>query len=166
MLDTNSIDWKNTPVSELVPHKETMLLLDRVNWVSNEAAEAETIVRNDGLFNDVSTTGYNSVPAWLGMEYMAQTIAAYAGALGRQAGQSAKIGFLLGTRSFRSNVAHFSVGTQLSITAQQLLQGENGMAAFQCKVTGTDLHTHTAIEQVATLNVFQPDNPEQIFAAT
>ncbi|MFT3929558.1 MAG: hypothetical protein QM709_04580 [Spongiibacteraceae bacterium] len=152
------------PVAELVPHKDSMLLLDVVRYVDADRVEAEVVVRDDGLFDD----GRGGVPAWLGMEYMAQTIAAYAGTHGRQAGEGAKIGFLLGTRSFKSNVEQLPFGTRLTISAEKLLQDENGMAAFQCKVTGmrevNGAHSgnQLTIAQEAVLNVFQPDDPEKI----
>lgn len=154
------LDVRDIPVAELVPHKDTMLLIDKVIYVDADHVEAEVQVRNDGLFDD----NHGGVPAWLGMEYMAQSIAAYAGAHGRAGGQGAKIGFLLGTRSFRSNVSQLPFGTQLKISAEKLLQDENGMAAFQCAVSGTHPHNQSIITQEAVLNVFQPDDPEKILA--
>lgn len=155
MFDVSAI-----PVAELVPHKDSMLLIDKVRYVDVDRVEAETEVRDDGMFDD----NRGGVPAWLGMEYMAQSIAAYAGAQGRQAGQGAKIGFLLGTRSFRSNFSQLPFGTRLTIFAEKLLQDESGMAAFKCTVTGTHPHDQSIITQEAVLNVFQPEHPETILA--
>ena len=62
-------------IAELVPHSGAMILLDRIVGAEPGALRSEVTVRNDGIFSDddgvVSATG--------GIEYMAQTIAAYAG---------------------------------------------------------------------------------------
>jgi predicted hotdog family 3-hydroxylacyl-ACP dehydratase len=149
---------QNIPIDELVPHADTMSLLDGLNAVGDDHVEAALTVRADGLFDD----GNGQVPAWLGMEYMAQTVAAWAGFHGRRAGNGIKIGFLLGTRQFRSSIAQLSVGTALTVRARKLLQDDHGMAAFECRIDGIDGATGRAIEQTASLNVFQPDDPHAI----
>ena len=62
-------------VESLVPHRGTMSLLDRVLAVDEEQALAEVDVGPASLFAQA-----DGVPAWVGIEYMAQTVAAWAGA--------------------------------------------------------------------------------------
>ncbi|WP_226643716.1 hotdog family protein [Microbulbifer variabilis] len=135
---------------ELVPHSGNMSLLDEVVSVGEEQLQAKLRVRDDGIF---SRNGH--VPAYVGIEYMAQTIAAFSGYHAKERGEEVRLGFLLGTRKFLSNVESYRCGEELTINVQRLLQAENGMATFECEITGP------AIEQTARLNVFQPDNVEQ-----
>ncbi|WP_299597923.1 hotdog family protein [uncultured Microbulbifer sp.] len=135
---------------ELVPHSGDMSLVDEVLEVQEETLRAQLTVRDDGIFSR-----NRRVPAYVGIEYMAQSVATFSGYHARQAGKPVQLGFLLGTRRFASNVAWFECGSQLQITVERLLQAENGMATFECRLSGK------GIEQTARLNVYQPDNIEE-----
>jgi predicted hotdog family 3-hydroxylacyl-ACP dehydratase len=133
-----------TDIAELIPHSGRMVLLDKIITFDEQSLSAELTVRNDGLLGDA-----NSVPAYAGIEYMAQAIAAYAGIQAQQAGEPIKIGFLLGTRRYASNVGSFPVGTHLTIHIKNIMQDEK-LGVFDCKITATD------IEVIANLTVYQP----------
>ena len=135
---------------ELVPHSGDMSLLDEILEVGEESLTAQLTVRDDGIFSR-----NHSVPAYVGIEYMAQAVAAFSGFHAREAGKAVELGFLLGTRRFTTNVATFPCGAQLQIAVERLLQADNGMATFECRLSGE------GIEQVARLNVYQPDNIEE-----
>ncbi|AWF79419.1 3-hydroxylacyl-ACP dehydratase [Microbulbifer sp. A4B17] len=135
---------------ELVPHSGNMSLLDEVISVGEEQLQAKLRVRDDGIF---SRNG--RVPAYVGIEYMAQSIAAFSGYHAKEQGKDVRLGFLLGTRKFLSNIESYRCGEELTIDVERILQAENGMATFECVITGS------SIEQSARLNVFQPDNVEQ-----
>ena len=90
------------------------------------------------------------LPAWVGIELMAQSIAAYAGCQARQAGLPVELGFLLGTRKFECYVEHFPAGTELTIHGLRSLEDDNGMGVFECHLTGD------GIQASARLNVFRP----------
>ncbi|WGL15271.1 hotdog family protein [Microbulbifer bruguierae] len=135
---------------ELVPHSGEMSLLDELLEVTEETLSARLTVRDDGIFSREQ-----QVPAYVGIEYMAQAVAAFSGYHARQAGQPVQLGFLLGTRRFTSNVSRFTCGSSVQISVERLLQADNGMATFECRLTGE------GIEQAARLNVFQPDNIEE-----
>lgn len=134
------------PIAELLPHAGNMILLDEVLSFDQESVQTRLTVRANGLFNQAD----GSLPAWLGVELMAQTIAAYAGSHARQAGAAVELGFLLGTRHFQCNVERFPLGTELTISALRSLQDDNGMGVFECHITGTAIHAE------ARLNVFRP----------
>ena len=131
-------------VESLMPHAGKMVLLDRVVAFDEERMVTEVTVRDDGLFGDE-----NSVPAWLGIEYMAQTVAAHDGIKRRVSGKPIQLGFLLGTRRYCSNVDHFVVGSRLTITVTRLVE-DQGLSVFDCTITGD------AIKVSAKLNVYQP----------
>ena len=59
-----------------------MVSLERIIDYDEQGLTAELAVRGDGLFGDDQT-----VPAWAGIEYMAQAIAAYVGVKARQANE-------------------------------------------------------------------------------
>ena len=136
------IDYTN--IADLIPHTGQMIFLDRVISFEPSSLSAELVVRDDCLLGDSKT-----VPSWTGIEYMAQAIAAYAGIQSKQAGEPIKLGFLLGTRRYLTNISCFNVGTRLTITITKIIQDDK-LSVFDCKIYGED------IEISANLNVFQP----------
>jgi len=134
------------PIAELIPHAADMILIDEVISFGAEDIETRLTVRPGGLFNQED----GSLPAWVGIELMAQSIAAYAGCQARQAGLPVELGFLLGTRKFECNVERFPAGAELRIKALRSLQDDNGMGVFECHLTGD------GIQASARLNVFRP----------
>ncbi|WP_278396383.1 hotdog family protein [Stutzerimonas kunmingensis] len=137
------IDW---PIAELLPHAGDMILLDGVERFDDDNVETVLQVRADGLLN----TADGSLPAWVGVEIMAQSVAAFAGCHARQAGQPVELGFLLGTRSYQCNVEAFPAGADLRVRAHRSLQDDNGMGVFECHLDGPGIHAE------ARLNVFRP----------
>ncbi len=131
-------------VSELVPHTGKMLLLDKVIEYDQESLVAEVLVRGDGLFNEG-----DKVPAWVGIEYMAQTIAAHGGMMCVLAGKPIQLGFLLGSRRYVSNISAFKVGEKLTITVSLLME-DQGLGVFDCQIVAD------GIDISAKLNVYQP----------
>ena len=138
-------------IRSLVPHAGPMVLLDRVISADEESLCAEITIRSDSLF--CTTEG---VGAWVGLEYMAQAIGAYAGFIAYLRGEAVKIGFLLGTRRFECNRPFFSVGTHLQIHVKRVFQSANGMGSFECRIEdgGDQLAS-------ATLTVYQPADDAQ-----
>ncbi|MDF0734037.1 hotdog family protein [Pseudomonas entomophila] len=134
------------PLAELLPHAGDMILIDQVDSCDEEQIHTRTAVRPGGLFNRED----GSLPAWLGLELMAQSVAAYAGCRARRLGQPVELGFLLGTRKFECNVEHFPAGAELHIHAQRSLEDDNGMGVFECHLRGPGIHAS------ARLNVYRP----------
>lgn len=132
-------------ISDLVPHAGRMLLLERLLDSGADYVTCEVLVRADGMFDRDGR-----VPAWLGVEYMAQTIAAYSGLQAQASGQPLRLGFLLGSRRFETNVQDFICGEVLQVRAVRLLAGDSGLGAFECTLEG-----ETA-RQRATLSVYSP----------
>lgn len=131
-------------IAALIPHTGSMVLLDRIIDCDDNGLTAELRVRGDGLFGDDQT-----VPAWAGIEYMAQAIAAYVGVRATQANEPIRMGFLLGTRRYSTNVAAFKVGTTLTIRVNKIIQ-DDGLGVFDCRIMGE------GVEVTANLNVYQP----------
>lgn len=137
-------------VAELVPHSGKMSLLSKVTGHGDEWLTAEVFIRADSMF-----VGSEGVPAWVGMEYMAQAVGAYSGLQERLCGGEPKLGFLLGTRRYCCNKSFFPLDCRLTIRVERELQGGNGLSAFKCILTGEEILAE------ANLNVFQPENAEE-----
>ena len=84
------------PVAELVPHAGDMILIDEVLEFGTDHIETRLVVRSGGLFSNAD----GSLPASVGIELMAQSVAAFAGRHARQDNRPAELGFLLGTRRY------------------------------------------------------------------
>ncbi|MBD8492938.1 hotdog family protein [Pseudomonas syringae] len=136
------------PVAELLPHAADMILIDQVLAFDDDSIQTRVTVRPDGLFN----TAEGHLPAWVGIELMAQSVAAFAGCQARQRGEAVQLGFLLGTRKYECTVDHFPVGSELTLNALRTLQDDNGMGVFECRLSGPDL------EAFARLSVYCPPN--------
>ena len=135
-------------VSELVPHKPPMLLLDGVVAFDDRSLTARVRLTEASPFVE---DGH--VPGLVAIEYMAQAIAAYAGAVLRQRGEPPKLGFLLSCREMVIDVPQLSVGDELHVTARQVWT-DAVLGSFDCAVT-------RGSERVAaaTLSVYQGDLP-------
>ena len=140
-------------VRELVPHSGQMVLLDRVLSADDDNLCAEVRIHAGSML-----AGEEGVGAWVGIEYMAQAIAAHAGWLAMQRGEAVKVGFLLGSRKYVCGVPLFANGSVLLVHVQRVLQGENGLGAFDCRI---DVAGGASAVATATVTVFQPDNVNQ-----
>jgi predicted hotdog family 3-hydroxylacyl-ACP dehydratase len=132
-----------------VPHRGEMSLLDRVERVDEHEVVAWVTVPADGLF-----VAEGGVPAWVGIEYMAQAVAAWSGARARAGGGSPRIGFLLGSRRYEARVPLFGAGWPLRVVAHCELVGDNGLGMFDCRIEHAG-----AILATARLSVFEPPAP-------
>ncbi len=131
-------------ISVLVPHEGRIVLIDNVLEYSSMGIVCDTVVRDDGLFGDAE-----AVPAWLGIEYMAQTVAAYSGMQCHLAGQPINVGFLVGTRRYSSNISEIKVGSYLKVQVNKLYE-DQGLAVFDCHISGSGIGISSK------LNVFLP----------
>jgi len=137
-------------VAELVPHSGNMSLLDEIVDYGENWLKASVQVSRDSMFLEEQ-----GVPASVGIEYLAQAIAAYSGVQERKGGGKPKLGFLLGVRKYLSSTDYFPIGKTLNLYVQLEMQAENGLNVFQCELTADGL------EASARLNVFQPDDAKQ-----
>jgi predicted hotdog family 3-hydroxylacyl-ACP dehydratase len=118
------------PAAEFVLHRQPMLVLDHLVDIGPEYAICEWHVSEDSAF----LVPDRGVPAYAGLEYMAQCVAVYGGARGRINGFPPQTGLLLGTRHYRGRVRYFEVGVAYQIDCRELARTEDGMASFDCKI--------------------------------
>lgn len=136
-------------LEDILPHRPPMILLTALLAYDTESARCMTRISADSPFFDA---GMNAVPAYIGVEYMAQAIAACAGAKALDGSGSVKLGFLLGTRRYAPAVSLFPNGAELIIDVREVLQDDSGLGVYECSIHCQDEHWVSA-----NLNVFQPD---------
>lgn len=137
-----------------VPHTGDMVLLDQIDHWDDQHLQASVTIRTTAPFVDE-----RGMPGWVGIEMMAQAVAAHGGCRARRQQEAVKIGFLLGSRKYQCSHSYFPLGAQLQVTVRQLMSGDNGLSVFECTLRG--LGEHAAIAAEANINVFKPDDPEQ-----
>lgn len=148
---TEASQFPRYSFESVVPHTGTMVLLDQIEHWDETGLQASVTIRTDAPFVDA-----NGMPAWVGIELMAQTIAAFGGCCARRASQPVKIGFLVGSRRYIANQAYFPIGAQLQVNVKEIISGEQGLSVFECTLQGPG-----DISASANINVFQPEDPEQ-----
>jgi predicted hotdog family 3-hydroxylacyl-ACP dehydratase len=140
------------PIEALIPHRGTMLLLDRVTDFADETASAEYTPLREAWYADPA----GDMPAWIGIELMAQTVAALVALVKRRAGLPVKMGVLLGSRRYQATTASFAAGRALRIRAEMCLRDASGMAAYECAIEADGEALASA-----TLKVYEPADFEQ-----
>lgn len=133
-------------IEEVVPHRQDMCLLQRILRWDQDSIEAELVVPGTGLFIE-----NGQMPAWIGIEYMAQAIAAWSGCRARAAGAAPQLGFLLGSRRYNSLRSGFPSGTRLRVQARRELLGDNGLGLFACRILAGEEEW-----AVANVSVYEP----------
>lgn len=135
------------PIHELLPHRGTMLLLDRVIAWNTDGADADYMVPPDAWYSDTE----GAMPGWLGIELMAQAVAAHVSLSAHTAGMPPKRGVLLGTRAYRSSFPNFAAQSRLRISARLVYTDDTGLGAYDCAIRCND-----EIAASASLMVYEP----------
>lgn len=139
-------------LQSLLPQRPPMILLDAILDCDTEAVSSRVGITPQSPFFDAALGG---VPAWVGIEYLAQTIAAWAGHQQILNGLPVKVCFLVGGRSYRSNRPVFENGQQLRITIRPVFEDDNGLGAFDCT-----LHGDKGLQAQGQIKVFRTQTPK------
>ena len=144
-----STSTKTMPaIAELVPHAAPMLLIDRVCDAGLDHLLADVTIKQTSMFFEKG----HGVPAYVGIEYIAQAVAAYGGWRAKSADRAAapRIGYLLGTRKMTMTRDWFEPGTRLNIYVENVFE-DGEMGVFKGEIRdGNDVIV------AAQINVFQP----------
>jgi predicted hotdog family 3-hydroxylacyl-ACP dehydratase len=134
-----------------------MLWLEGVSTGDETAIEAHATVPAAAWYLDA----HGAMPAWIGIELMAQAVAAHVGLRGWLAGTPPKPGVLLGSRAYRASASSVPAGTRLQVSARTSYMDESGFAAYDCAI-------RTAERRVAeaTLKVFEPADFQAFLRST
>ncbi len=142
------MDFRSYKIADLLPHETPMVLVDEVVDWQEDGAAAVVEVKDTSLF-------YNDefgVPAHVGLEYMAQTCGIYSGIHLLENNLPVRMGFLLGTRNYHSNVEWFQHGDKLLISIKEVLRQQN-LGVFDCRISSEDKEL-----AAAQLTVYQSDD--------
>lgn len=105
----NAVD--SLDLSSLIPHRGESILLDRVVGHDGKSTTVSIIVGSQSwLLREDGT-----VAPWLGIEYMAQSVAAHEGILARKNGLSPPLGFLVSVVAWKLLDSRLICGERLEV---------------------------------------------------
>jgi predicted hotdog family 3-hydroxylacyl-ACP dehydratase len=120
----------NLTIAAVLPHAGPLLLLDELRDHGPGHVTCGVTIGAGTMFCD----GMNGVPAWVGIEYMAQACCAFSGIEEVRASGKPSIGLLLGSRRYQSEAGFFPLGATLLIRADLQLRDESDLVAFDCTI--------------------------------
>lgn len=133
------------PAAELIPHGPAAVFLDRVLARTEIDIECEVVPgTRDGDYREDGV-----IPAEMGIEYMAQAVAAYAG-LSASAERRREVGYIIAVRSLQIRTRGFQLGQALIVRATREW-GESHLARFAASI-----ERDGEILTSASLSVFRP----------
>ena len=137
-------------ISQLMPHGEPMVLLDRlVEWAPG-SAECAMQVRADAPFVEDG-----ALRSAFMIEHMAQTVAVCLGYEAFLGGEGARVGMIVACKKIEIHEDSVPVGEPLSIRANRLL-GSEASSHFECEVRHPD---GTPVSS-GTLTLYYGEMPE------
>ena len=122
------------PATELLPHRGRAALIDKVLEDTQDSIRVSAHITPE---NPYFVPGLG-VPVWVGIELMAQAIAAHTGLGARREQKPPRAGMLLGTRRFEASAAYFPAGSELEVRAQRDFGDDGGLAACACTILSGD----------------------------
>ena len=134
-------------VDDVLPHRGTMRLVDQIVACDDDGVTVAASVDPQAWYADAQ----GAMPAWLGIELMAQAIATHVGLIAMRAGGRARPGVLLGASRYEARVPSFAADAHLRIEAKELLKSEQGHGAYECSIASGDRCLAQAV-----IKVFQP----------
>ena len=135
-------------LQQWLPHRAPMLLLDSVVEADDRGGTALARVDPGAWYAQPD----GAMPAWFGVELMAQTIAAFSGQRHWLLDRPLEQGYLLGTQRYEAAVPAFPAGTVLEIEAELHYWDEASLSAFRCRIR------HQGVQVAsATLKVLEED---------
>jgi predicted hotdog family 3-hydroxylacyl-ACP dehydratase len=123
-----------TDIAEFLYHRAPMIFLDEIIDSGPDYLVAGVHIRQGIPFFEE----LRGVPAWIGLEYMAQAVAAFAGVRARADNKPVALGMLIGCRQYSSKIPSFVPGTRIEVRIRELASVENSLGSFDCALTTPD----------------------------
>lgn len=143
------------PVAPLVPHARGMCLLTQLIAAGDATAIAiaETLTRRDDLFAESE-----GIPAWVGVEWLAQTVAAWAGFRARASGEAPAPGLLLGAKRYKAHVPVFAFDQRIQIRVNIDFVADNGVTQIngELRAIGEGADNHGPPLAQGSLTLYRP----------
>lgn len=144
----------NSCAADFLPHKTPMVLVERVIAVNDDSVHCQVSTAKEGCLAPFLTT-QGELPAWFGVEIMAQTVGVWSGWQAKRAGSTLILpGMLLGGRGWRATQSTFPANATLDIT-MRLLMRDDRMGSFE----GEICHGERLLAS-GRLNTYQPNKEE------
>lgn len=145
-------------LADYVPHQPPMRLVERALEVGSDRAVTEAKVTADNPFFRAESAG---VPAWIGLEYLAQTAAVWLGAACERDGRPIQPAFLISSRELVAHRPVLAEGQRLRIEVSPDW-ADRPLVAFKGRILGEN--NETLIE--AVFAAYQPDDMAAYLADT
>ena len=131
-----------------------MILIDKIEEVNTDegAVTVSVVISGDKIGFDKTLGGMDAA---FGIEFMAQTIACCA--YFKSGGREPKIGFLLGTRSYKCNIEKFALNKTYTVKAYELYS-DGELVSYECFIYNDGMEAASAV-----INAYQPENAENFF---
>jgi len=126
-----------------------MLMLDRVEAYDEQSVSASYLIPDAAWYMETDGT----MPAWVGLELMAQAVAAHCTLVSGAPGAKPKMGVLLGTRAYECRGSRFASHEVLNVTARIAYVESGGLGAYDCAIERGE-----EVLATATLKVFEPSD--------
>jgi len=121
------------PIADLLPHGPEARCIDEIVAFDPAGALAARLTVNDGLV--MYDSGRRGIPAWGGIEIMAQAAGLHHGLTARAAGRGRpRVGYLIGVRNFHAAAGILAAGETLDVLAENLTPDSGDLAQFDCLI--------------------------------
>lgn len=143
------------PLSELLPHRPPMVLIDAVDSFD---ADARRLVARVTITDRQLFFSEDGVPNWVAIEYMAQASAALVGCCDKHLAPEEPVrpGLLLGTRKLELKLDRFEAGRTYRIISEEAFN-DSDAASFNCSIEDESGKTVAT----AILNAYRPPDLER-----
>jgi predicted hotdog family 3-hydroxylacyl-ACP dehydratase len=131
---TMESEFLQIPIEELLLQRNDMLLIDCLHNFGADYVEVGAKVTACHPLVDEQ----RGMPAWVGIELMAQAVSVFSGLELRARGLPPRIGLLLGARLYEARVPFFRVEARLKVRALLSLRDAEGLGVFECTIRERD----------------------------
>ncbi len=139
-------------LEKILPHSRPMIMIDSIDEINIEEGYiiSSVTINEDKIFFDKTLNGTDAL---LGIEFMAQTIAGCS--FFKYNIDKPKIGFLLGTRSYKCSLEKFENGKTYSVKARELYCDKE-LVSYECFIYNEGMEVASAV-----INAYQPQNVDE-----
>lgn len=139
-------------LEKILPHSHPMIMIDSIDEINVEEGYiiSSVTINEDKIFFDKTLNGTDVL---LGIEFMAQTIAGCS--FFKYNIDKPKIGFLLGTRSYKCSLEKFENGKTYSVKARELYCDKE-LVSYECFIYNEGIEVASAV-----INAYQPQNVDE-----
>jgi len=117
------------PITDYLPHRPPMLLIDHIDQISPQGAVCRTTIRPDCVFVRNGAVHPSAM-----IEFVAQVCAIGATGTTGRSGEPPRLGVIVGCREISFAVDGFAVGDELTIAVSKII-GEEQLAVFNGTVS-------------------------------